>query len=102
MSDLDMRPKLAVDGPCPACGNGNFHREGCPVMPRDRELLHLRAEVKFKVEEIHTLLDQNAALLAERDRLKRALEEIANQDYRGNRSVESGIAYRALNPKETP
>ena len=36
------------------------------------------------------------ALVAERDGLLRALEEIANQDYRGNGSNESLIAQRAL------
>ncbi len=54
--ELDMRPRLAVDGPCPACNNGKFHTEGCPVIPRDRELLHLRAEVRQKVEVIHDFL----------------------------------------------
>jgi len=31
-------------------------------------------------------------------RLEEALREIANQDYRGNRSNESQIAFRALQP----
>ncbi len=31
-------------------------------------------------------------------RLEEALREIANQDYRGNRSTESQIAFRALQP----
>ncbi len=54
--ELDMRPRLAVDGPCPSCNKGTFHTEGCPVIPRDRELLHLRAEVRQKVEVIHDFL----------------------------------------------
>jgi len=40
-------------------------------------------------------------LNAANDRIKRledALREIANQDYRGNRSTESEIAFRALKP----
>jgi hypothetical protein len=30
---------------------------------------------------------------------ERVLEEIANNDYRGNRSSESNLAYNALHPK---
>ena len=37
-----------------------------------------------------------AAAIKDRDGLRCALEEIANQDYRGNRSNESLIAQRAL------
>lgn len=35
-------------------------------------------------------------LRAENERLRAALREIANTDYRGNRSVEQTIAYEAL------
>jgi len=41
-------------------------------------------------------------LKAERERLRTALEKIANTDYRGNRSTESVIAFNALNQKEKP
>jgi hypothetical protein len=43
---------------------------------------------------------ENVALKQRIDRLESALREIANQDYRGNRSTESQIAFRAL--KEVP
>jgi hypothetical protein len=39
---------------------------------------------------------EGSAMRPERDGLLRALEEIANQDYRGNGSNESLIAQRAL------
>jgi len=39
---------------------------------------------------------ENEALKQRIHRLESALREIANQDYRGNRSTESEIAFRAL------
>ena len=41
---------------------------------------------------------ENEALKQRIKRLEDALREIANQDYRGNRSTESEIAFRALQP----
>lgn len=38
-------------------------------------------------------------LKAKVERYGKALNQIANQDYRGNRSPESEIAYSALNPE---
>lgn len=37
-------------------------------------------------------------LIAERDRYRAALEEIAGEDYRGNRSQGAALAYKALHP----
>jgi len=42
------------------------------------------------------LKKQNDELKQRIKRLEEALREIANQDYRGNRSTESQIAFRAL------
>ena len=45
------------------------------------------------------LLDQENLRLQDRiHRLESSLREIANQDYRGSRSTESQIAFRALQP----
>ena len=45
------------------------------------------------------LLDEENLRLQDRiHRLESALREIANQDYRGSRSTESQIAFRALQP----
>jgi hypothetical protein len=41
---------------------------------------------------------ENEALKQRINRLESALREIANQDYRGSRSTESQIAFRALQP----
>jgi cell division protein FtsB len=41
---------------------------------------------------------ENEALKQRIKRLEDALREIANQDYRCNRSTESEIAFRALQP----
>jgi hypothetical protein len=41
---------------------------------------------------------ENEALKQRIHHLESALREIANQDYRGNRSTESEIAFRALQP----
>jgi hypothetical protein len=46
--------------------------------------------------DIDALLAHLATVEAERDRYKAALRQIADTDYRGNRSHESIIAYRAL------
>ena len=55
-----------------------------------------RRDAKWRV----VLLDGEDphAIKNERDRYRDALEQISNMDYRGNRSKESEIAYRALNP----
>jgi hypothetical protein len=45
------------------------------------------------------LKKQNDELKQRIKRLEEALREIANQDYRGNRSNESQIAFRALEAK---
>jgi cell division protein FtsB len=42
---------------------------------------------------------ENEALKQHINRLEEALREIANQDYRGSRSTESQIAFRALEEK---
>jgi hypothetical protein len=42
------------------------------------------------------LLKENRELKDRIKRLEEALRQIANQDYRGNRSTESEIAFRAL------
>jgi hypothetical protein len=47
-------------------------------------------------EIVERLRAELAAAIKQRDGLLRALEEIANQDYRGNGSNESLIAQRAL------
>jgi hypothetical protein len=41
---------------------------------------------------------ENESLKQRIHRLESALREIANQDYRGSRSTESEIAFRALQP----
>jgi pSer/pThr/pTyr-binding forkhead associated (FHA) protein len=41
---------------------------------------------------------ENESLKQRIHRLESALREISNQDYRGNRSTESEIAFRALQP----
>jgi len=41
--------------------------------------------------------DCRRCAISERERFRAALEKIANTDYRGNRSQESTIAYKALN-----
>jgi hypothetical protein len=43
-----------------------------------------------------SLTKQLSTLTAENEKLKTALKEIANTDYRGNRSQESVIAFKAL------
>jgi hypothetical protein len=48
------------------------------------------------IADLRTLLASLATLRAENARLTDALTEIANTDYRGNRSHESQLAYRAL------
>ena len=45
---------------------------------------------------VDTLVGKCESLQRERDRYRVALEKIANQDYRGNRSTESEIAWKAL------
>jgi hypothetical protein len=49
-----------------------------------------------RLADVENLRAEIAAAIKDRDGLLRALEEIANQDYRGNRSNESLIAQRAL------
>lgn len=38
------------------------------------------------------------ALVRENERFRKALKEIAGEDYRGNRPHSATVAYRALNP----
>ena len=49
-----------------------------------------------RLADVENLRAEIAAAIKDRDGLLRALEEIANQDYRGNGSNESLIAQRAL------
>ena len=52
-----------------------------------------------KANLLNTLQDKEIADLKERiNHLEDALRRIANTDYRGNRSTESQIAFRALQP----
>ncbi len=51
------------------------------------------ADERDKAQQENKLLKQRIK------RLEEALREIANQDYRGNRSTESQIAFRALEAK---
>lgn len=46
--------------------------------------------------DIDRLRAELAAAIKQRDNYRSALERIANQDYRGNRSTESQIAFSAL------
>ena len=45
---------------------------------------------------VEKIVDERNALRAENAKLREALTEIANEDYRGNRSPESTTAYRAI------
>lgn len=79
MEDLDMRPKVAigfVSGQCPVCLRVDFHMEGCPIIPRDREIIHRNQEVKIKVEVIHDYLAELSTLRAENGKMKAALERV--------------------------
>jgi hypothetical protein len=68
----------------------------------------LKQHVKRLEDRIDLLMSANAdvaRIAGERDKaekrvlyLESALREIANQDYRGSRSTESQIAFRALQP----
>ena len=68
----------------------------------------LKQHVKRLEDRIDLLMSANAdvaRIAGERDKaekrvlyLESALREIANQDYRGNRSTESQIAFEALKP----
>lgn len=78
MDDLDMRPKVAkgIIGPCPVCKNTDFHHARCPIIPRDREIIHRNQEVRSKVETIHGLPAELSTLRAEGDRMKWLLGRI--------------------------
>jgi hypothetical protein len=53
-------------------------------------------EVKLSTKDCDYYLTHLLAIVGERDAYKEALERIANQDYRGNRSAESQIAFKTL------
>ena len=71
-------------------------------------LLQLERELNAANSKIELLMSANAdvaRIAGERDKaekrflyLESALRKIANQDYRGNRSTESQIAFEALKP----
>lgn len=64
------------------------------------ELARLRAERDRAVETRENANTVSLRVEAENRRLREGLEAIANMDYRGNRSRESQIAYRALHPEK--
>jgi RNA polymerase-binding transcription factor DksA len=71
---------------------GDVYRVGCNL---ERELNSANTIIRQQ-----QLLDEENLRLQDRiHRLESALREIANQDYRGNRSTESQIAFRALEAK---
>ena len=68
---------------------GDVYRVGCDI---ERELNAANSIIRQQ-----QLLDEENLRLQDRiHRLESALREITNQDYRGNRSTESEIAFRAL------
>ena len=62
----------------------------------ERELAVANAEIEEKRKDIVYLATEKAKLEDRINRLEEALRRIANQDYRGNRSTESQIAFDAL------
>lgn len=80
---------------CPKCGSkGKFYHSNevefaCTSVMRENVIA---------VESAGCLRIQRDQLKDRIKRLEDALREIANQDYRGNRSTESEIAFRALQP----
>jgi len=67
-----------------------------------RQSIHPLGDTTYhfvKANLLNTLQDKEIADLKERiNHLEDALRRIANTDYRGNRSTESQIAFRALQP----
>ena len=67
-----------------------------------RQSIHPLGDTTYhfvKANLLNTLQDKEIADLKERIKhLEDALRRIANTDYRGNRSTESQIAFRALQP----
>ena len=67
-----------------------------------RQSIHPLGDTTYhfvKANVLNSLQDKEIADLKERiNHLEDALRRIANTDYRGNRSTESQIAFRALQP----
>ena len=66
------------------------------VITKAEHIQNLKTEVEFLLSTHNDLDALTDKLTAERNHYRAALERIANQDYRGNRSTESEIAWKAL------
>ena len=89
MSDTPRMEAALLDAP--DAGFSNIWKVGCEL---ERELNAANSFIRQQ-----QLLDEENLRLQDRiHRLESALREIANQDYRGSRSTESQIAFRALQP----
>jgi hypothetical protein len=65
-----------------------------------KEFEKLEQENKEWIEDRDRWFERCKVASHERDIYKKALKEIANQDYRGNRSTESVIAFKALGKEQ--
>ena len=95
-------------------GTGNVYRVGCDIErelnaanDRIKRLIRERDEARAERDEAAKVVEKalselgqvarsRCALIDRIKRLEEALSRIANQDYRGNRSTESQIAFDAL------
>lgn len=66
------------------------------------DLVWYQKQVAFMGEEHRAVLASQRELRAENDRLRAALQRIANEDYRGNRPQSAFIAAAALSAREEP
>ena len=73
--------------------DGAIWQTGCDI---ERELNAANAEVDRLTAKVAQLYEGAEEQKQRIKRLKEALSQIANQDYRGNRSTESQIAFEAL------
>ena len=77
---------------CPFCGAKPYE-----IKPESKEFeCHSVLHTESRAASCVSSWCQIATLRARVKELEEALNQIANQDYRGNRSVESQIAYAAL------
>lgn len=93
MSDISQKIThhwITTDGVCKVCFGKipKGHSVGCYVFVEEQKTKRLEREL--------------AAASRSVKELEEVLNQIANQDYRGNRSVESQIAYAALKKGTKP